>query len=177
MLSIYSFNRKTVLVGTMILASLTVAMTAQSAHAQNIAGVRRAVVSDGYGSRFFTIDSSGRMRAAGDSILEITRLGDDGSLNGKFYASGTRAPSSTNVTGSINIVSGTTSVWRISFIVSQASGPFANETAFDGAIRLGGPRELWFAFMAGTFTNTVSGGVSAASGPFPFCAKLTSLPG
>src|SRR6266545_6088054 len=147
MLSIYSLKRKMVLVGTMIFASLAVAMMAQPAHAQNIAAVRRSVVSDGHGSRVFSIDSSGRMRAAGDSELEITRLGDDGSLSGKYYTSGTRAPSSTNVTGSITIVRGALNVCRISFTVSQTGGLVLNETLFEGAIRLGGAREPWFAFM------------------------------
>jgi hypothetical protein len=177
MLSIYSFKMKKVVVGIMIPACLAVAMMSQSARAQTIPAVRRTVVSDGYGSRVFTIDSSGRMRIDGDSILEITRLDDDGSLRGKFYSSGKSAPASTNVTGSISIVPGSTSASRISFTVSQTGGWFANETVFEGAIRLGGAREPWFGFMAGTFTNTVVGGVAQASGPFPFCARLRVIPG
>jgi hypothetical protein len=160
----------------MIFASLGVAMMAQSVHAQNIAAVRRAVVSDGHSSRFFTIDSSGRMRGPGDLILEITSLNDSGALVGKYYASGRSAPASTNVTGSITIVRGALNVCRISFTV-QTGSTFPNETVFEGAIRLGGARETWFGFMAGTFTNTVTAGVTDPVGPFPFCAKLTLLPG
>ncbi len=148
MLSTYSFKRTTFLVGTMIFAGLAVAMMAQSVHAENMAGVRRAVVSNGSGSKVFSIDSSGRMRGAGDFILEITRLEDDGSLVGKYYASGKAAPSSTNVTGTITIVGTTNSTFRISFIALQAVGQFTSATVFEGAIRLGGAREPSFGFMA-----------------------------
>jgi len=174
MLSIYSFKRKTVLVGTMMFASLALAMMAQPAHAQNISAVRRAVISDGYGSRFFTIDTSGRMRVAGDFKLEITQLGDDGLFNGKYYSSGKGTPSATNVTGRINIVRGTNNVCGISFTVSHTGSLFPNETVFQGAIRLGGVREPWFGFMAGTFTLTVIDGVSESVGPLPFGAKLNA---
>lgn len=172
MLSIYSFKRKMILVGAMIFASLTVAMMAQSAHAQDIAAVRRAVVSNGKGSKLFRIDSSGRMTRDGDSILEITSLDDSGSLVGKYYPSGKPAPASTNVTGSITIVGATRSAIRISFTALQMEGLFASGTVFEGAIRLGGTREPSFGFMAGTFTFNSSGS-GEARGPFPFCAMLS----
>jgi hypothetical protein len=174
MLSTYSFKRTTFLVGTMIFAGLAVAMMAQSVHAENMAGVRRAVVSNGSGSKVFSIDTSGRMRGAGDFILEITRLEDDGSLVGKYSASGKAAPSSTNVTGTITIV-GVTNI-RISFTAGQTVGQFTSLTVFEGAIRLGGAREPSFGFMAGTFTFT-DAGAGAPRGPYPFCAHLTALPG
>lgn len=180
MLSIYSFKRKTVLLGTMIFASLAVAMMAQSVHAESIAGVRRAVVSNGSGSRVFRIDSSVG-KGGGDFLLEITRLADDGSLDGKYYPSGQVAPSSTNVTGSITIVGATNSAIRISFTTSQSTSItpgksiVVSETIFQGAIRLGRVGEQSFGFMAGTFTLTHVG--EGGRGPFPFCAELTGFPG
>jgi hypothetical protein len=178
MLSIYSFKRRTVLLGT-IFASLAVAMMAQSVHAENIAGVRRAVVSNGSGSKVFRIDSS--VGKGGDFLLEITRLADDGSLDGKYYPSGQVAPSSTNVTGSITIVGTTNSAIRISFTTSQSTSItpgtklVVSETIFQGAIRLGRVGEQSFGFMAGTFTFTNVG--EGGRGPFPFCAELTGFPG
>jgi len=168
----------------MIFAGLAVAMMAPSVHAQSIAAIRGAVVSNGTGSRIFRIDSSGRMRGAGDFILEITNLtqltNDSGALVGKYYASGKAAPAATNVTGTINLVRGGQNVSRISFTVDSTVGPtpgfpgsLTNETVFEGAIRLGGTRDPAFGFMAGTFTNTVTGGVADARGPFPFCAMLS----
>jgi hypothetical protein len=175
MFSIYSFKWKTVLVET-IFTSLTLMIMAQSVHAQSIAAVRRAIVSNGNGSRIFAIDSSGRMTMTGDFIFEITRLGDDGSLEGKYYPAGKIAPPATNVIGTINILGRLPNTFRISFTVRQTGTPFPNETVYEGAIRLGGLREPRFGFMAGTFTNTVIGGVAEAVGPFPFCANLTSIP-
>jgi len=161
----------------MIFASLAVAMMAQSVHAENIAGVRQAIVSNGMGSKIFRIDSSGRMREAGDFILEITNLtqltNDSGALVGKYYASGKGAPSSTNVTGTINIIGVTNSAIRISFTASQTEGLFVSSTVFEGAIRLGGARDPSFGFMAGTSTYN-SPGSGTARGPFPFCATLSS---
>jgi hypothetical protein len=116
------------------------------------------------------------MRGAGDFILEITRLEDDGSLVGKYYASGKAAPSSTNVTGTITIVGTTNSTFRISFTALQAVGQFTSATVFEGAIRLGGAREPSFGFMADTF-NSSDAGAGQPRGPYPFCAKLTALPG
>ena len=172
MFSIYRFKQKTVLVWT-IFASLAVMTMVQSAHAQSIATIRRAIVSNGNGSRIFAIDTSGRMIMTGDYILEITRLDDAGSLEGKYYPAGKIAPSATNVIGSINIVGRFPNSLRISFTVSQAGTPFPIETVYEGAIRLGGVREPGFGFMAGTFTSGI-GGVAEAVGPF--CAKLTSIP-
>jgi len=169
MLSIYSFQRKTVLVGTMILASVAVAMMAQSVHARTIASVRRAIVSNGAGSKVFSIDTTGRMATSSNYVLEITTLNDDGTLVGKYYSPGKLPPASTNVAGSISIVRGI----RITFTVTERAGLGVNETVFEGAIRLG-TRDV--PFMAGTFTNTVSGGAPAGFGPLPFCAKLTSIP-
>jgi hypothetical protein len=176
MLRIYSFKRTTVLVGTMIFSGLAVAMMAQSVHAQNIAAVRQAVVSDGHGSRVFRIDSSGRMTKAGDFILEITRLteltNNSAALVGKYYASGSRSvPASTNVTGSIEV---TNSAIRISFTAAEAVGLFSSLTVFEGAIRLGGARDPSFGFMAGTF-NYSDSGAGTPRGPFPFCARLSSV--
>lgn len=176
MLRLYDFRRKTILVGTMIFASLVVAMMAQSVHAENMAGVRRAIVSNGVGSKIFSIDTTGRMGGTGNFILEITRLGDDGALVGKYYLFGEAVPASTNVTGSINIIGATNSAIRISFTASRMEGLFANATVFVGAIRLGGTREPSLVFMAGTFTSNAPGS-GLAQGPFPFCAKLTALPG
>ena len=181
MLSTYSFKRTTFLLGTMIFAGLAVAMMAQSVHAQSIAAVRGAVVSDGLGSKIFRIDSSGRMREGGDFILEITRLtqltNSSGALVGKYYAAGKAAPASTNVTGTVNIVGDGQNVCRISFTVGSTVGSplgsLTNETVFEGAIRLGGTRDPSFGFMAGTYTSTVRGGVADAVGPFPFCAMLS----
>jgi hypothetical protein len=174
MLSTYSFKRTTFLVGTMIFAGLAVAMMAQSVHAENMAGVGRAVVSNGSGSKVFSIDTSGRMTRGGAySFLEITRLEPDGSLVGKYYASNTAAPSSTNVSGTIIIIGATNSAIRISFTALQAVGMLASTTVFEGAIRLGGARDPSFGFMAGTFTFT-DPGAGQPQGPFPFCAMLAS---
>jgi hypothetical protein len=183
MLSIYSFKRKMVLVVTMILASLAVTMMAQPAHAQDIVAVRRSIVSTAPGSKLFSIDSSGRMRRGGDFTLEITRLDDSGALVGKYYSSGTPAPATTNVTGSINIIRGGAATGTIgnaigiSFTVTQRAGFGVNETVFEGALRVGTSREPSFGFMAGTYSATFVGGVGGERRPFPFCAMLTLAPG
>jgi hypothetical protein len=175
MLRIYSFKQTMVLVGSIILAGLAGAMMAQSVHAQNIAAVRQAVLSDGHGSRIFRIDSSGRMTSQGDFILEITQLtqltNNSATLAGKYYGSGKSVPAAPNVTGSVEVAN---SAIRISFTAGQAVGQFASSTVFEGAIRLGGERDPSFGFMAGTF-NFTDAGAGQPRGPFPFCAMLSRV--
>jgi hypothetical protein len=169
MLSIGNINRKTVLVLSVVLANLVVAMIAQSAHAQSLDQIRRAVVSTGSGTRIFSINTTLRMGEPGNAILEITTLSADGSLVGKYYRAGTGTPEATNVTGAITIGRGI----RISFTVTEPAAIGSNDTVFEGAIRLGGPPDPRQGVMSGTYTNTVLGGAPDGAGPFPFCATLT----
>ncbi|MBD0373630.1 MAG: hypothetical protein ICV60_22540 [Pyrinomonadaceae bacterium] len=180
MLSIYSCTRKRFLAGTLVIAAgLAVALFAQTAQAQDMAAVRRAIVS-ATGSRAFLIDTTGRTGSA-ESILEINRLDDSGALVGKYYAPGTQSPTATNVTGTVTITPATAPGTRngigISFTVTQRGGLFVNQTVFDGAILISGTARQPFAFMAGTYTVTTAGGISGGPARFPFCAKVTSIPG
>lgn len=174
MLSIKSFKRTFGLVGTIIFGGLVLAMMAQSVQAQSIASVRRAIVSMDWGQKVFVIDRAGQMGRHGEYLLEITRLNDDGSLVGKYFRFKGPIPESTNVTGSITIggIAGGGGI-AIRFTVTEPAAIGYNETVFEGAIRLGGTREI--PFMAGTFTSTFVGGTGF--GPLPFCAILRSTLG
>src|SRR5882762_312726 len=118
MLSSYKFQRKAVLLGTVLFASVVVALMPQSAHAQTIATIRGAVISDGMGHKVFSIDTTGRMGVSGNVVLEFSTLNDDGSFVGRYYPAGKSFRASTNVTGSITITRGI----RISFTVREPAG-------------------------------------------------------
>ena len=170
MLGIHDIRRKALLIGSAMFASFFVLMSAQTAQAQSIEDVRRALFPPSGPSRAFRIDTTGRGPA--NQILEITTLRSDGSLEGKYHAISTPAPAATNVTGSITITRGI----RITFTAREPmpSG-VVNETVFEGAIRLGPRGDSFQGAMAGTFTNTLLGGASDGAGPFPFCAILMAV--
>lgn len=153
-----------------------------SAAAQDIAAIRRAVVSNNPGAVIFDIDTNGLR--GGEGVLEISRLDNSGSFVG-FYYPGTTRPVSTNVTGSITIVRAadgavTGNAVRISFTVSDRTGTrpgfpgLVNTTIYDGAIWMGLSGNP--SFMAGTYTISGAAQTRRAPGPFPFCATLTSIP-
>jgi hypothetical protein len=159
----------------LISAFAWLAMTT-TAGAQDIAAVRRALVSAD-NSLVFAIDSTGAMR--GGTNLEITRLDDSGAFVGFYYTEGSPRPRSANARGSITIVRATApggNAVRISVNISQAGGSFGgrglvNTTTLDGAIRLGSSSRP--TFMAGTSSFSSAG---SSGGPYPFCARLESVP-
>jgi len=172
MSGIHNIKRTALLISSAMFASFFVLMSAQTAQAQSIEDVRRALFPPTGGGRAFSIDTTGRMGGSWNRILEITTLRSDGYLEGKYHATGTPAPAAANVTGSITITRGI----RITFTAREPmpSG-VVNETVFEGAIRLGPRGDSFQGSMAGTFTNTLLGGASDGAGPFPFCAILSSV--
>ena len=151
-----------------------------TADAQDIAAVRRAVVS-GDGSLFiFTIDSPGR--SGGRTNLEITRLDSSGSFVGLCYPSqNSPRPSSPNLTGTITITRGTAGGANGIKITASTSSTSAgglpggrglvSTTTYEGAMRLGSASNQ--TFIAGTSSFS---GPGSSGGPYPFCAKLDIIP-
>lgn len=161
------------------IAVLTSAAITATADAQDIAAVRRAVVSAEHGSAIFVIDTMGT--TSGRNILEITRIKDSGSVVGFYYVEGASRPARANVMGTVSILRSTAALGRngikILFTASSAPipllgrGGIVNTTAFEGALWIGSTPSA--TFMAGTFTISGLG----VRGPYPFCAKLESIPG
>lgn len=152
-----------------------VAAASVSAAAQDLAAVRRALVSPD-GQYVFNLDFTGSMRT--EATLQITAIDDFGTFTGFYTRGGEKRAASPNITdGKIQILSGT-GLHAVSISFTPDVRPTkiggvplpVGITTFEGAIRLGAAGRT--AFMAGIYRTGLDN-----AGPFPFCATLIYIPG
>ena len=178
MLSIYSFKRRPTRVVTMIFAILAVAMTAQSANAQEVNTIEH--VRNTLRRVEFNIVTRGCGWSLGRSgyVLTLSVLEDNVTLVGKVYSVPGARPIDDNVRGSITVSGwGRTFSAKVSFTVAGqvGGGILVGGMNFEGAIRFlrngdfkAGEKTADRIFMAGTFTYDADG--ITQIGPFPFFA-------
>lgn len=181
MLSRYSFKCRSILVVTMmVFATLAVAITPESANAQEINTIAQIKVA--LSRMTFLIDTHGCGWEQNEYALQLRVLDDGVTLEGKFYLTSTAPPSDNNVHGSITVErhSPYDTGIRVSFDAAVESGSFGITIGgkhFEAAIRFprnrdrnhrSGKVNAPLAFMAGTFITTVPDG--SRTGPYPFSA-------
>lgn len=178
MLSVYSFKQRVIPVVTMIIfATLAVAMTVQSANAQD----KVMTLEQAQGQlrhRAFLIDTIGCQGGPSQDILDGIEVSSDGTFRGRYYQHKSPSLPPFNVSGSINIGTGTPREGGITFTVSFTvnsvivDGVGVDSATFNGAIRFrrASRFEEYFAFMAGTYTFKTKV-TRPIRGPFPFSAQ------
>lgn len=168
----YSLRRR-ILFSAVLITLLGAA--ANTIQAQDISQLRNAITG---GAGLFQFSFRGGSTTP-ETLLVIDTISDSGSFTGKYYSATGTAPSTDNVSGTINVISGGAIRIRFTVNAERISGVIGGTTTFDGALLfdLGVNHR---SFMAGTYTigrTTPIPGPRRAPGPYPFCANFAQIPG